>query len=198
MEFSLLMFIQVFFFFLPAAFANMAPVFFRKLKFLDYPLDANKTIGGKPILGKNKTVRGLVFGIVFGVIIAILLGMIAFSGFGADKAWLAHYHALQENNSGKETLPVLLTFGAFGLLLGFGALFGDALKSFVKRRIGKEPGQRWIVFDQLDWVIGAYAFASIMTGFNLLFLAIACIEFFILHILIKHLGYLLGIETKRW
>lgn len=43
----------------------------------------------------------------------------------------------------------------YGAAVGLGALAGDAVKSFFKRRLGIAPGQPWPVFDQIDFVIGA-------------------------------------------
>ena len=42
-----------------------------------------------------------------------------------------------------------------GLLLGSGALIGDAVKSFFKRKEGIKPGNRFIPWDQLDYSIGS-------------------------------------------
>jgi CDP-2,3-bis-(O-geranylgeranyl)-sn-glycerol synthase len=42
-----------------------------------------------------------------------------------------------------------------GAVMGFGALWGDAVKSFVKRRMNITPGARWSPWDQIDFIIGA-------------------------------------------
>jgi CDP-diglyceride synthetase len=39
---------------------------------------------------------------------------------------------------------------------------GDAVKSFFKRRLGITPGKSWFPFDQLDFVLGAILFVSII------------------------------------
>jgi CDP-2,3-bis-(O-geranylgeranyl)-sn-glycerol synthase len=44
--------------------------------------------------------------------------------------------------------------------MGAGAGIGDAIKSFCKRQVGIEPGAMWLGFDQLDFFLGAVAFAS--------------------------------------
>jgi hypothetical protein len=44
---------------------------------------------------------------------------------------------------------------ATGLRFGFGAVAGDAAKSFFKRRLAIAPGSPWIPFDQLDFAVGA-------------------------------------------
>jgi len=62
--------LQAIYLMLPAYIANMAPVFFRKVNLLNYPLDFNKNWKGKPILGPHKTFRGLVFGTLLSIITA--------------------------------------------------------------------------------------------------------------------------------
>lgn len=39
---------------------------------------------------------------------------------------------------------------------------GDAVKSFFKRQRDMPPGSSWFPFDQLDFVIGALVFASVI------------------------------------
>src|SRR5262245_32439132 len=41
-----------------------------------------------------------------------------------------------------------------GLLLGLGAILGDAVKSFFKRQIDVAPGNSWLFFDQIDYILG--------------------------------------------
>ena len=42
--------------------------------------------------------------------------------------------------------------GSFSGNAGFGALLGDLIKSFVKRRLNKQPGERWFPWDQIDFL----------------------------------------------
>jgi CDP-2,3-bis-(O-geranylgeranyl)-sn-glycerol synthase len=46
--------------------------------------------------------------------------------------------------------------------MAFGALAGDAVKSFFKRQIGIAPGHRWLGPDQLDFIVGACAFLALV------------------------------------
>ena len=64
--------LQCFYFMLPVYFANMAPVIVKKLNIYNFPIDFNKRIYGKPIFGRKKTFRGLVFGVFFAIIIAYI------------------------------------------------------------------------------------------------------------------------------
>jgi CDP-2,3-bis-(O-geranylgeranyl)-sn-glycerol synthase len=140
--------VQALWVFLPAYMANMAPVFAMKL----FPnwnarIDGGrKWKDGKPILGPGKTWRGLVAGCVLGAATAVLLslrpGTWNLSNFGYSLA------------GGSIHGPLIL-----GFALGFGAIVGDAVKSFFKRRTGREGGAPWVPFDQLDFVVGGLFFA---------------------------------------
>lgn len=121
-------------FFLPAFLANMAPVvaaYFRWLPGLARPLDGGRVVNGQRLLGDGKTIRGLVVGILSGSIGGII-----------QYWWYP-----------PTGFMVSLFMGAW---IGFGALLGDALKSFVKRRRGIPSGTTWKPWDQIDIVIGVW------------------------------------------
>ena len=111
------------YFFLPAGVANMAPVLVKKLNLFNYPIDCNAKLNNKPILGKNKTFRGLIFGTIFSIITIYLQFIISLT-----------YPNLSIINYSNYNLIWL------GFLLGFGALFGDICKSFFKRLNNIESG----------------------------------------------------------
>jgi len=117
------------------------------------PIDFGKRWrDGKRILGDGKTWRGLLSG--------TFLGMTA--GFGLVVA--ASYINASEYNflnlSDFERFPLMIPI-IFSLC--FGALLGDIIESFFKRRIGKNRGEDWILFDQLDFLIGALFFSFLMS-----------------------------------
>ena len=137
--------LQVLWFFVPAFLANMSPVLVRRrFACLAVPIDGGRTFHGTRVFGGHKTWRGLLAGIVVGVL-AYEAQRYAFGlGIGAGLA-LIDYAAH----------PILP-----GVLLGLGTGIGDAVKSFFKRRVGIAPGHSWPVFDQLDFMAGAYAFVA--------------------------------------
>ena len=119
------------------------------------PIDFKKKYkDNRRILGDGKTWRGLFLG--------SLLGMIG--GFGLSVA--AFYV-----NKLDPSILIVNDFKAFPLMIPiifsicFGALMGDIIASFFKRRIGKERGQDWIPFDQLDFIAGVLFFSFLMAGF---------------------------------
>ncbi len=137
---------QAFYYALPVYLANMAPVLVKKLPFLDCPLDAGHTFRGKRLFGKNKTWRGLISGALMGIAVV----------------WLQqHLYLNTELAQGLSLLDYSnIDVIHLGLLMGAGALIGDAVKSFLKRQWGKASGSAWPPFDQLDFVVMALLFTS--------------------------------------
>lgn len=163
---------------LPAGMANMFPVFFVKLKSFRQPVDFGLRFRGKRVLGDHKTIRGYVVGILAAILTVHIQARLALDISIIDYS--------------SQNLYLL------GFLLGFGALFGDSVKSFFKRQLGIRPGSSFFPWDQLDFIIGALAFLSIVypvTWQQALTLVIAMP---LLHIVIRHIGYWLGITDSRW
>lgn len=132
-------------FFLPAGAANMVPILAAKMPGIagwTTPLDFGKTFRGERIFGAHKTWRGLVSGIIAATIVLFLQQVLV-----TNVGWLADL-TKQVNYA---DLPVLI----MGPLFAIGALGGDAIKSFFKRRVGVAPGRSWFPFDQADYVLGA-------------------------------------------
>ncbi|MBI2107611.1 CDP-archaeol synthase [Candidatus Woesearchaeota archaeon] len=174
--------LKCFYFMLPAYLSNMAPVFVKKIfNFMAVPLDFNKTMNGKPILGENKTFRGVFFGTLFGILIAFLQYYLYQYGFYRNLSFFDYSNWL-----------------LFGFLMGFGAIISDSIKSFFKRRAGVKPGDKFMPFDQVDFVIGGLVF--IMPVFSLtwaIFLTSLLLSF-LLHILSVHVAFYLHIRDEKW
>ena len=63
----------LFYFFLPGAIANMAPVLVMKyFNFLAVPIDFGKKLFGKPIFGSHKTYRGIIFACIAGIAVILM------------------------------------------------------------------------------------------------------------------------------
>jgi len=133
--------VQVLYLFIPAYAANMSPVLVQgHFEWLNRPMDGGRSWRGRRVLGDHKTWRGLLAGTVTGVFVYELQRLAHGAGVLRDLALLDY-----------ETWPVL-----GGLLMGTGALVGDAVKSFFKRRVGVAPGHSWLGFDQIDFYLGAW------------------------------------------
>jgi len=166
----------------PAALANPTAVLVRKIRILENPVDFNRTFRNKPIFGRNKTWRGLIFGTGIAVIIFIFQKWLyQFSFF--ERISLINYN---------ETSLFL------GFLLGFGAMSGDLIKSFFKRRLNILPSQPWFPFDQVDWVFGALVFSSVFyfPPAKVIILMIFLGLFF--HLIINYLGFRLGLKENKF
>ncbi|MDD2757908.1 MAG: CDP-archaeol synthase [Patescibacteria group bacterium] len=166
---------------LPAGMANMAPVLFQWLPFLNTPVDFNKQWGGRPIFGANKTYRGFFVGIICSIFTVWVLSL-----FSDRLAQIS---------------PV--DFGAInifylGALLGGGALAGDLLKSFFKRRLGIASGKSWVPLDQLDWIFGALIFAGFYINIGWIYWLTALVIFGLIHPLVNLIGYWLKIKPNRF
>jgi len=96
----------------------------------------------------------------------------------------------------------LIEYGDFtiilGFLLGFGAIVGDLIESYYKRKAGIKPGEKWIPFDQLDFVIGGLAFAFIIYVPPAEAMLALVVLTPILHIATNHIGYWLGLSKSKF
>lgn len=137
---------QAFYFLLPAYFANMAPVAFKNvLKPLAKPVDFGRKFMGHDLFGSHKTWRGLFVATIAGTFI-FWLQQIGYPFSLFRQLSLFDYAAM----------PLL-----FGSALGLGAILGDLVKSFLKRRIGKKSGEMWFPVDQIDFPLGAMLLGTI-------------------------------------
>lgn len=173
-------------FILPAGLANVAPVFAAVIpafKKFDMPIDANKTWHGKPILGPHKTWRGIVSGIIAATL-TLWIQQLLFAQFD----W-AVFVSAQVNYA---TLPVLIV----GPLFAIGALGGDALKSFFKRRVGIKSGKSWLPFDQLDYIIGSILVLLLFVTLTLSQYIWIFIIWFVTHLIVSYIGYKLGLKKS--
>ncbi|HEX5797938.1 MAG TPA: CDP-archaeol synthase, partial [Candidatus Saccharimonadales bacterium] len=165
-------------FFLPAGVANVVPVLIAKAPFLsnwNMPVDFGLKYRGKPILGAHKTIRGLTIGTLAGFLVFVLQVHIYES-----------YSWAREISDGLDYSELSLWLG---LLLGFGALFGDMLKSFFKRQLSVASGKSWFPFDQLDYIAGALLFSSIVITLEAGQYILIAVIWFLMHLLTSYLGY---------
>jgi len=181
---ALLFALKAVYLFLPAIFANMMPPLFRNVRFLDWPVDFDRKFLGKPIFGSHKTYRGFFFGIIVAIITAsfqkwMFLDFAPFAGIS-----IIDYFSQS---------AVLL-----GFLMGLGALLGDLVESFIKRRINVKPGKPWIPFDQVDFVIGALLLMMIVyiPSWQVIVFLLIAVPFG--HIAVNHIGYYIGINKSKW
>jgi CDP-2,3-bis-(O-geranylgeranyl)-sn-glycerol synthase len=215
--------------FLPAYVANMSPVLVAKLiPGWKAPIDGGR-VGkdGKPILGPGKTWRGLVGGTVLGAVTAVVVALVVppAGHAGIFAGWDYGYQGYFGPPIGDggcraeagvmcpEVEPpqsMLLLIALFGAFVGFMSLVGDAVKSYFKRRTGRDRGKPWFPFDQLDFVVfglAAMAIASplLVDGWvkaalldDWVVLATIVVLTPLLHFLVNVLGYVLKLKEVPW
>jgi CDP-2,3-bis-(O-geranylgeranyl)-sn-glycerol synthase len=83
-----------------------------------------------------------------------------------------------------------------GGLLGFGALTGDAVESFIKRQLKINSGQSWFPFDQLDYIFGGILLSSLLVQLAWYVYAWVIVLYFGIHLLTVYVFYKLGVRDK--
>lgn len=168
------------YFILPAYFSNGAGLVFGG----GMPVDFGKSDkNGVRWIGDGVTWKGLIGGTLIGIITGIIQG------------WVAPY--ILSNFGQFITTPIITNVSEgilIGFLLGFGALLGDALGSFLKRRIGIGRGQPAPILDQLDFLIVALILVSFVVKLDWLFIILAIVLTLIIHLLANTIAYLLGLK----
>lgn len=183
---------------LPAYLANIGPVFVGG----GAPIDGGRLWrDGKPVLGPGKTWRGLLLApFVAAILVGLLRWLVTDTGWGSVQPW---------SDWGPAPWWFVLVYA-----MGLGALVGDAVKSFFKRRTGRDRGAKWPGFDQLDFVVGAIAFAA-LAGFALLAVGATSENVFLrdftwgrilaivvltpgFHLAVNWIGWKLGLKDVPW
>lgn len=191
-----LLLLQSFYLLLPAYFANMAPVIFRKINFLNIPVDfgyilkikkskgkkeAKKKNSRDRIFGNHKTWRGLFFATIAGIFVAYLQYLLQ------DTRYLSAIALFPYDN-----------WLLIGLLLGFGTIFGDLIESFFKRRLHINDGKPLYFFDQIDYVAGSYLFLAAYYVVSLEIIIASVVMSFVLTVIVNYLSFYLGIRKEKW
>ncbi|MHA2502685.1 MAG: CDP-archaeol synthase [Candidatus Kariarchaeaceae archaeon] len=126
----------------PAFFGNAVPVFVSGLGRLD---GGRNFVDGKPFFGSHKTKGGVLAGILGGGIVGFVVPL---------------FHP--------EIYAMIPGYSIWvGFVMGFGSILGDALGSFIKRRIKIKPGASFPIVDQVGFVFTALVLASFMVDFPL-------------------------------
>ena len=134
------------------------------------PIDSGKYLSdGQRVLGDHKTIRGFVSGLIVGVIV------------GAFESVFFY--------------PNLMIVA---ILASLGALVGDLVGAFVKRRLKISPGGSLPVFDQLDFVVGAILLVSPIVSLSVGTALILVLVTPPIHFLTNLGAYGLGLKSTCW
>lgn len=167
---------------LPAYLPNNCAVLFGKGR----PLDLGKSFRDhRRILGDGKTFRGTIFGTLAGIFV------------GTGQNMIAPKFGLPSFGDGTELISVLVA-------LSFGAMLGDIVASFFKRRMDLERGESLFLVDQLDFVFGSWILLLLLapSWFHLNFTPMMIITVLIitpiLHRLTNIVGYKIKAKKEPW
>ncbi|MHA2141359.1 MAG: CDP-2,3-bis-(O-geranylgeranyl)-sn-glycerol synthase [Candidatus Thorarchaeota archaeon] len=171
---------------LPAWIANASPVIFGGGK----PIDGGRLMrDGYRVLGDGKTIRGFITGVFFGTLTALGQSILA--------PYLMPILAEFVTVTPSMEYVLFMTFSA-GFLLSFGALAGDLIGSFLKRRINVQSGGPSLVLDQLGFIIMALIFAYPLLQPEGVYVVTLIITTLVIHWVSNALGYLLGFKKNPW
>lgn len=184
------------YFILPAYVANMVPVFASKV----CAGGRRGLPGSKPInekwFGSHKTWRGFYAG-YFGALV-VLVAQAVLQNYGVFEG----YRVLDYTGGlGVANMPSMVgcfVVLGYAALFGIGAIFGDLVKSFLKRRLGIAPGESWFPLDQLDFVIGAMLFLWLFVELPGQVVAVVLVATPVLHFGANLVGYAVGLKKVWW
>ena len=158
------------------------------LGFLARPIDAGRTLHGRPLLGHSKTLRGP-------LTVAAGAGVV----WTLQRTVLHRFGAL----AGIELVDFASLPGwSLGALVGAVAELAELPNSFVKRRLGIEPGATargtlsvvFYLWDQLDLLVGFWLVVSWFVPVTPLRIATSIVITVGIHPLLTLVGYLLGMR----
>lgn len=151
------------------------------------PIDGGRTMSGKRLLGDGKTWLGTAGGIAAGALLAAL------------------QNALVPTITALVPVASLPQFPlAVVVALPAGAMLGDIVASFLKRRSGRERGSAFPGLDQLDFVLGSLALAFLAAPgwftqtFTLPVLVTVVFITPVLHVGTNVLAYQLSLKSEPW
>ena len=141
------------------------------------PVDLDRLFfDGKPLFGPGKTYRGLILGVCAGTIAAFIISL-----------------ALRE-----EVLTLTDNYLLLGFLLSAGAIVGDIVASFFKRRNNIAPGSEVLFLDQLDFVIGGMIFGSAVYSPQFYEVFFVCVVTLIVHKISNYIAYRAKLKKVPW
>jgi len=152
------------YFIIPAYIANLSALTFGGTT----PVDFGKTFfDGRRVIGDGVTWKGLIYGTITGTLVGTIGGVL----------------------TGDPVYGLIV-----GFLLSFGALLGDAVGSFIKRRLGVDKGKPFPILDQLDFIAGALILVSIYTTISWDAIIIIAVLTVIIHLISNIVAYTIGLK----
>ncbi len=178
-----------FWYIFPAYIANGFAVFGRLIK-SKHSIDGGRLfIDERRILGPGKTWEGFFCGLTSGFLFGILQVLAA----PFLLALIEQYLVLPP-----ELYPIVLLSVPLVFLVALGALVGDLIGSFIKRRLNIARGRPAPVIDQLDFLVAAMIFGILITPLPFIIALFLLIVTPLIHLLANVVGYLLRVKDVPW
>lgn len=192
--------------FLPAYFANMAPVLFVNTKlftWLGKPIDGGKKLWGERLFGRGKTYYGVIVALLGGAVGALtsLLIVLILPYMTQVENFEAVYGVIIDNivNHGFILFMAVTIIVINGMLIGLGAILGDLVESFLKRRLRIKSGKSLPIFDQIDFIVGAWiAIIVLYPETSWKYFIIALLITPVLHLIANIIAYKLKMKKVWW
>ncbi|MFX1474128.1 MAG: CDP-2,3-bis-(O-geranylgeranyl)-sn-glycerol synthase [Promethearchaeota archaeon] len=182
-------FLLSFWYILPAYVANGFAVFSKFFK-NRHPIDGGRFFrDGRPVLGNGKSWEGFIIGVVSGVCIGCVQYLTAPILLDVIEQYLI---------MPLELYPIVLFSLLQVFFVALGALIGDLIGSFIKRRLNISRGRSAPVLDQLDFLVGAILLGWIVNQLPLIFIGFLLLVTPIIHLLANIVGYLLKLKREPW
>ena len=174
--------VEVIWLILPAFAANgLAPLAGRLRA--THPIDGGRKLEKERVFGDGKTWEGLGLGVFVAVIVSLIQ-----MGAQPFLPWSLSPVALAIVPMG----PVL------GLLLGLGAMLGDLVGSFLKRRFRIPRGKPAPLLDQEDFLVGSLVLASLAVAVSLRWWILLLVITPIIHWVANLIGYVVRVKREPW
>jgi len=173
-------------FIFPAYVANAIPVLVGG----GTPIDLGRNfVDGRRLFGDGKTFRGLGGGLIAGTLTGVFEAFIS--------SWVIdNLRNLTELSAISVVTLQYVPFRAF--LISLGALLGDLLGSFIKRRMGIRRGSPAPLLDQLTFLLGALILVSFSFPFQVEYAIILFILTPLIHLAANMVSYLIGLKKVPW
>ncbi|MBI4406699.1 CDP-2,3-bis-(O-geranylgeranyl)-sn-glycerol synthase [Candidatus Micrarchaeota archaeon] len=163
-------------FILPAYVANSVPVILHGKTPIDM---GQRFVDQQRLLGRSKTVKGFIAGVLAGTLVGLIIALSPFFSFltTSDKLIIA-------------------------FLLSLGAMAGDSIGSFIKRRRGIKSGRESFFTDKLWFLVGSLLFAfpyyNGRINLQIMDVAVLLALTLLLHICFNRLAHAFNLKKVPW
>jgi len=155
---------------IPLYISNSAPIVLHGR----IPVDLNLKFNKKRLLGDGKSILGTLVGIIAGFTAGLIFAVV-----------------FPINN-------LIPNYFCLAFLLAFGGVMGDIIESFFKRRIGLKRGEQWLIFDQIDFILGGLLLSLIVRIPEIELILILLIVTFFMHRISNYFAYKIKLKKVPW